>query len=152
MRNASPNFFLDTNILAYVYDAKDVAKRERAGRVVEILGASGDAAISTQVLGELYSSLTRGRGLNIPHEVAEASIQRYLQSWTVFQVAPLHILEAMRGVREHKLSYYDALIWATARLNGVPYILSEDGQDGRNIDGVRTLNPLSLDFDLTSLS
>ena len=64
---------------------------------------------------------------------------------------PVNVMEALRAVREHRLSYYDALIWATARLNGVPFLLSEDGQDGRLIEGVRTLNPLNPAFDLGSL-
>jgi predicted nucleic acid-binding protein len=57
----------------------------------------------------------------------------------------------LRGVREHKLNYYDALIWATARLNGLTYVLTEDGQDGRDLDGVRLVNPLREDFDLAWL-
>ena len=27
------------------------------------------------------------------------------------------VLEALRGVRDHQISYYDAQIWASARLN-----------------------------------
>jgi predicted nucleic acid-binding protein len=151
MKNASPSFFIDTNILAYAYDAKDVAKRERALAVLQALGTD-KAAISTQVLSELYTSLTRPRGINLPRETAEAVVERYLQFWPVFEIEPLHILDAMRAVRQHRLSYYDALIWATARLNGFPYLLSEDGQDGRYLEGVHILNPLAPDFDLALLA
>jgi predicted nucleic acid-binding protein len=46
------------------------------------------------------------------------------------------------GQREHyRLSFWDALIWATARNAGVPVVLSEDYQDGREIEGVRFVNP-----------
>jgi predicted nucleic acid-binding protein len=57
----------------------------------------------------------------------------------------------LRAVRAHQIPYYDALIWASARMNGIPFLLSEDGQDGRNIEGVRTLNPLKTSFDLDLL-
>ena len=152
MRNVNPSFFVDTNLLAYVYDAKDDVKRQRATAVVLALGGTGRAAVSTQVLGELFRALTKPHGLNLPAEVAEASVLRYARSWPVLDVNVVHVMEAMRGVREHRLSYYDALIWATARLNGILFLLSEDGQDGRYLDGVRILNPLHPDFDLAMLS
>lgn len=152
MKNASTRYFLDTNILAYAYDARDVAKRERAAQVLDLLANSEGAAISTQVAGELFRTLTRANGMNLPYEVAEATVLRHLDLWTVLLVEPLHVVEALRGVRAHQLPYYDALIWATARLNGIPFLLSEDGQDGRVIDGVRVMNPLAPDFDLDLLA
>jgi predicted nucleic acid-binding protein len=58
------------------------------------------------------------------------------------------VTEAARGVRDHQLAYYDAQIWATARLHGVPIILSEDFQTGRTLEGVRFVNPFADDFQL----
>jgi predicted nucleic acid-binding protein len=88
----------------------------------------------------------------MPRDTAEATVRNFLRSWPIFDVTPMHVYEAVRGVREHRLSYYDALIWATARLNGVPHLLSEDGQDGRYLEGVRYLNPFAPDFDVAQLS
>ena len=149
MRSVSPRFFVDTNILAYAYDQSDDVRRVRAQEVLDALYRAGTGAISTQVLSELYSTMIRPRRLNLPHEAAEASIINYLRSWLVLEVRPLNVLEALRAVRQHRFSYWDALIWATARLNGIPYVLSEDGQDGAYIEGVRNLNPLRADFDLS---
>ena len=42
------------------------------------------------------------------------------------------------------LHYYDALIRATARLNQVPVIFSEDFDDGRILKGVRFINGFDL--------
>jgi len=53
---------------------------------------------------------------------------------------------AGRGVRDHKLSYYDAQVWATARLNQVPVVFSEDFRDGSILEGVRFVNPFSPKF------
>jgi predicted nucleic acid-binding protein len=52
---------------------------------------------------------------------------------------------------QQQLSYWDSLIWATAKLSGVPTVLSEDFSDGRLIEGVRFLNPFMSTFDLTRL-
>ncbi len=57
--------------------------------------------------------------------------------------------EALRGVDAHRLSFWDALIWAVARLNQVPIVLTEDLPGGQTwIDGVRYLNPIDPGFDL----
>jgi predicted nucleic acid-binding protein len=151
MRSDSPRFFVDTNILAYAYDQSDDERRERAQNLLAALHRAGTGVISTQVLSELYSTMVRARGLNLGRDVAASSILNYLRSWLVLDVRALNVVEALRAVREHRFSYWDALIWATARLNGIPFVLSEDGQDGAYIEGVRNLNPLKPDFDLSLL-
>ena len=45
------------------------------------------------------------------------------------------------AIPRHCLSLWDALIWAAARENGVRLIYSEDFQHGREIEGVRIVNP-----------
>jgi predicted nucleic acid-binding protein len=62
------------------------------------------------------------------------------------------VIEAIRGARRYQFGYFDALIWATAKLNGIPNILSEDGQDGQLTEGVRRLNPLLPSFNVAQLS
>ena len=59
---------------------------------------------------------------------------------------PLIIFEAGRGVRDYQLSYYDAQIWATARLNQIPTIFSEDFNNGATLEGVQFINPFAPDF------
>lgn len=44
------------------------------------------------------------------------------------------------------LAYYDAQIWACARLNHIPVVLSEDFQDGQTLEGVRFVDPFAEDF------
>jgi hypothetical protein len=62
------------------------------------------------------------------------------------------VLEALRGVREHMLSYYDAQrSGAVARLGQVAVILSEDFNPGAVLDGVSFANPLEAAFDLAAL-
>jgi predicted nucleic acid-binding protein len=58
------------------------------------------------------------------------------------------ILEAVRGVRDHTLAYYDAQIWASARLNQIPVVFSEDFQDGLTLEGVRFINPFGDGFSI----
>lgn len=60
------------------------------------------------------------------------------------------MVDAARGVLDHQLSFWDALIWATAKLNQIPVILSEDFRSGTSLEGVRFINPLSADFDVNA--
>jgi predicted nucleic acid-binding protein len=39
------------------------------------------------------------------------------------------------------LPYWDAQVWATAKLNQIPRVLSEDFQHQGRIEGVEFLNP-----------
>jgi predicted nucleic acid-binding protein len=55
-------------------------------------------------------------------------------------------LSQARGVRDYSMAYYDAQIWATARLNQVPVVFSEDFQDGQVLEGVLFANPFAADF------
>jgi predicted nucleic acid-binding protein len=47
---------------------------------------------------------------------------------------------------DYQLAYWDAQIWATAKLNQIPTILSEDFQHKRRIEGVEFRNPFRGDF------
>jgi len=139
---------IDTNLLIYLYDQRDPVRQERAQHLLHDLGALGVGCLSVQALGEFFHVATRR--LSPPLTAAEAYEQVTLlsQVWRMFDLTPLIVLEAARGVRDHKLSYFDAQLWATARLNQIPLLLSEDFQDGRLLEGVRFLNPLVSDFDL----
>ena len=107
--------------------------------------------MSVQVCGEFFITVTR----KIPHpltlEEAERSITHYVRFWPIYDLTELTVLEALRAVRQYQLPYWDGLIWATAKLNRVPTILSEDFQDGILLEGVRVRNPFVDSFDLTLL-
>ena len=61
------------------------------------------------------------------------------------------VLEAIRALQAHSLSYWDALVWATAKLNQVPYVLTEDMQHDLFLEGVRFQNPFVAEFDAALL-
>ena len=44
----------------------------------------------------------------------------------MIDLSPMIVLEAVRWVRDHRMAYWDAQVWATARLNQIPTVLSED--------------------------
>lgn len=151
MRNGFRAFLADTNVLVYAYDPTDGGKRERAITVLEALGTRHLGALSVQILGEFFVAVTQKIPSPLSRAVAERSVTNYVRSWVVYDLTELVVLEAVRGVRRHRLAYWDSLIWATAKLNGVPNVLSEDFTDGALLEGVRFLNPFAETFDLAGL-
>jgi predicted nucleic acid-binding protein len=77
--------------------------------------------------------------------------QRLMLAFSVLALTGPVVLEALRGVGEHMLSYYDAQIWAIARLGQMGVVLSEDFNLGTVLDGVSFTNPLDPAFDLATL-
>jgi len=143
-----PPILVDTNVLVYYYDHNSPEKQERADLVLNCLRETGLGCLSTQNLAEFVNAARRK--LDPPLTAAEAfeQVSLFASSWPVFDLTPQIVLEAARGVRDHGLAYYDAQIWAAARLNQIPIIFSEDFQDGRILEGVRFANPFSQAFDL----
>lgn len=152
MTSGSAVFLVDTNVLVYVHDTRDPAKQSRARQVVNTLGPRQTGAVSVQILGEFYTVVTRQRTFLLSASDAEAVVTNYIGSWWVFDISPLGVMEAMRGAQRYGFPYWDAVIWATAKLHMVPYILSEDGNDGAVIEGVQFLNPFAPHFDPTLLA
>jgi predicted nucleic acid-binding protein len=141
---------LDTNVLVYAHDPRDRPKQERAIEAIEELVRRRRAVLSTQVLGEFFVAVTRKLAEPLTVEDARSQVERFLRFLPVLEVTGAVVLEACRGVAQHRLSFWDAQIWATARLNGVPLVLSEDFSDGLFLEGVRFSNPFHPHFDVAS--
>jgi predicted nucleic acid-binding protein len=138
---------IDTNILVYAYDCSEKEKQKAAVHLLNELITLRIGVISTQVLGEFFVAVTR-KQVQLTEEDAAERTKRFCQMWPVFEINEMIVNEALRGVREHRLSYWDAQLWATARLNQVGLILSEDFSHDCVVDGVRFLNPLLPGFDI----
>ena len=139
-------FLVDTNILVYAYDRSEMAKKSRARDILGWLESNNAGLLSTQILGEFFNVVTRKLAQRLSPAEGYRSVQRYLSSWPVVPVTPSTVLEATRGSVQHAMSYWDAQVWATARMNQIPTVLSEDIQYQGIIEGVRFLNPLVGDF------
>ena len=48
---------------------------------------------------------------------------------------------ALEAVKIHRLAFWDAMIWAAGRRVGVRHFVTEDLQDGFELDGVGFINP-----------
>ena len=141
-----PPILIDTNVLLYLYDHNQPVKQDRARDVLDHLELSGSGRLSVQCLAEFFSVATRKLSPKLTPAQALQQISLFCRLWPVYDLTTMIVLEAGRGVRDHQFSYYDAQIWATARLNQVTTIFSEDFSVGSTIEGVRFVNPFAPGF------
>jgi predicted nucleic acid-binding protein len=142
---------LDTNILVYAYDPADSARQAQAIQVLERLHILGNGRLSSQALAEFMNAVIRPlRGMPPRLTVNEAisTVQSFINHFEIYPLTSLTVSEAGRGVRDHRLAYYDAQVWATARLNQIPVLFSEDFNDGATLEGVSFVNPFAPHFRL----
>ncbi|MGB1108963.1 MAG: PIN domain-containing protein [Gammaproteobacteria bacterium] len=136
--------FVDTNILIYAHDRDAGPRHERARELVRRLWLDGGGVISVQVLQEFYVNITRKipRPLTLPG--ARELIEAY-RSWQVESPTPDTVLAASEIQERNQLSFWDAMIIATAVRAGVETLYSEDLNHGQVIEGIRVENPLAND-------
>lgn len=127
--------FIDTNVLAYAYDADCGDKGARAR---EVLGEIDGAVVSTQVLLEFFAVLTRKLGLD--RDTVDEAIES-LMGLEVVATDMRLVREGLRISREHDISHWDAMVVAAAVTSGCEVLLTEDLNDGQVIEGVRVVNP-----------
>lgn len=131
--------FLDTNILLYSIstDRNEKAKRATAAGLLD----GRDNALSVQVLQEFYVQATRTtRRDAIPHDVAVGLMRAWLR-FPVQETTLAVLSDALDIKVATGLSYWDAAIVAAAKALGCRELLSEDMSHGRDIGGVKILNP-----------
>lgn len=147
----SAEVLLDTNVLVYAFDADERVKQARALELLVVLQRRGSAAVSSQVLGEFFVTATRKFPVSMDTTVAASHVQRFAEVFEVLDCGLAVTLEALRGVVRYRLAFYDAQVWASARLNHVAVVLSEDLPGAAEIEGVSFVNPFAPDFDVSTL-
>jgi predicted nucleic acid-binding protein len=137
---------VDTNILLYAYDRGEPKKQPQALAVLDSLVAHHLGVLTSQVLAEFFVNAIRKLQPPLTIEEAYDRIQNYLLSWEVLDISRAFVLEAVRGVRTYGMAYWDAQIWASARMNQIPIVFSGDFGDDTIIEGVNFVNPFGSHF------
>ena len=130
--------FVDTNVLVYALESGHSARKATAQRLVEKLIDQDRLRLSTQVLQELFVTLTRHGRCSADEALAQLES---LTAWPVFVVDYPAIQEAGRLARDAVLSFWDALIVVAAARSGAQRVYTEDLNHGQRILGVEVVNP-----------
>lgn len=135
----SDKTFVDTNILVYAHDVDAKAKHEVAKSALRELWIQRTGVLSPQVLQEFYVNATRKIARPLPREVAQSVVTAY-SGWCI-ETTPAEIAAAFRIEEAARISFWDALIVASAVKAGSIRILSEDMNALQIIAGIRVENP-----------
>ena len=135
-------FFVDTNILVYARDESESEKQPQARQWLEFLWKTHQGRISTQVLQEYYQVVTRRLRPGLQRDIAREDI-RDLMSWRPIAVDRQVMEQAWAAEDRFQLSWRDALIVGAARQLRCRYLLTEDLQDGQDLNGLTIVDPFN---------
>lgn len=134
-----PKVFVDTNVLAYRLDGREPEKRAQARhRMTE----AHTFILSTQVLLELYSVLTR----KFQPSLSPSQARGVLAELAALPVVPADADLVMRATlltQGRQVSIWDAMIVEAAAEAGCDELWSEDLISGVELRGVRVVNPFA---------
>ena len=139
----SGKVFVDTNILIYAHDLDAGQRNTLSADILRDLWENRIGIISTQVLQEFYVNVTRKIENPVPKSKARGIIESYL-AWPVELNDAKTVLAASEIEERHMLSFWDALIVASARNAEAEKILTEDLNHGQRIEGILIENPFVL--------
>ena len=135
-------FAIDANILVYAID-RDAGSKRQISEAFLLNAMNVDAWLTVQALAEFFHVAVRRNFVSI--DTAAAQVEDWQVTFNI-AVANVECLnDAMAAVRDHGLSFWDAMQWATARRAGCAYLITEDMHHGQRIGGVELLNPFLAD-------
>jgi predicted nucleic acid-binding protein len=129
----------DTNVLVYATAAISDARATRARDLIARAMRAASSVLLLQTLAE-FSNVAIHKA-RIPVD----DIRRTVEAWRA--VLPVHaaddsdVLAALAAVKSHRMAFWDAMLWASARRAGVRRLLTEDLQDGFALQGVTFVDP-----------
>jgi predicted nucleic acid-binding protein len=138
-----PVSFVDTNVLVYALAADDIRRSPVAQKLLRELMTAQVFQTSTQVLQELFVTLTR----KVRTPMTAEKALRYLDQIAAWPVAALDygaVRHAVELSASAKLSFWDALAIIAAARSGGKRLYTEDLQDGQTILGVEVVNPFRV--------
>ncbi len=137
----SDRFFLDTNIFVYSFDRGAEAKSRRAAQLIKSALDSQKGTISYQVVQEFFNVALKRFEPLLKTEEAEQYFAIVFRPLLGIHSSPALYLEALHVRSRYRLSWYDALIVASAIQAQCGRLLTEDLQHGRQIGNLRIENP-----------
>jgi len=132
--------FIDTNLWVYRLDHREPGKCDFVKDWLRGVAEDHDIVISTQVLIELRSVLTR----KLDPALSWSDTRAALEALSEFEVVPTNtdlVLDAHELSKTEQLSWFDALIAEAAIRSGCSVLYSEDLDHGQRFGDLTVHNP-----------
>ena len=135
----------DTNVLVYATVSISDVRVMRARDLIARAMRAASSVLLLQTLAEFSNvAIRKGR---IPVKDIRKTIDAWCAVLPVQAADDSDLLAALEVVRAHRLAFWDAMLWASARRAGVKHLLTEDLQDGFALQGVTFINPFNQEND-----
>ncbi len=132
-------YFIDINIWLYSFiQSQDMEKTEIARGIIK----KCEIVISTQIINEMCVNLIKK--VNFSEGKIQDLIESLYRKFNVFELSQDILLEASKIRANHKFSFWDSVVAASAMDCDAEYLISEDMQDGFNLENKLTIiNPFT---------
>jgi predicted nucleic acid-binding protein len=134
---------IDTNILVYSVDKKELAKQPKADQLIRQLIVHGGTVVPWQVLVESIQQLRRWKDRG---DLTAAEFDRQVQEFRgVFPVVfpTIGVLDhALDLAKRYSLSHWDSMILGACKDAGVTTLYTEDMGAPTAFDGIQLVNPM----------
>ena len=136
-RQPDSTYFIDTNIWLYSFIKSQNGEKTEIARVII---KECEIFISPQIINEICVNLIKK--VNFSEGKIQNLIESLYRKYTVFELSQDMLLKASKIRANHSFSFWDSLVTASALDCDADYLISEDMQDGFNIENKLTIiNP-----------
>lgn len=132
--------FVDTNLLVYARDASEPEKQPLAMAWMRALWESRTGRLSVQVLEEYYVTVTAKLDPGLSREEARSDV-RDLGTWRPVDLDEALLASAWDAEDRYGFGFWDSLIVAAAWRADCRHLLTEDLQDGQDLNGLLVVDP-----------
>jgi predicted nucleic acid-binding protein len=129
---------VDTNVLLYVHDPRDVRKQTIA---TELVSSLENPAPLWQVACEYLAAARKLTPFGLTVAVALDNMRTLRRLWTCCSPTWDVLDEAERLIARYSLSFWDPLLVAPCVVHGIEKLYSEDFSGYGSIGGVQIVNP-----------
>jgi predicted nucleic acid-binding protein len=130
-------YFVDTNIWLYSFiQSKNKEKTETARAIIK----ECEIVISTQIINEVCVNLIKK--VNLSEGKIQNLIESLYRKYTVLELSQGILLKASEIRNNHRFSFWDSIVAASALDCDTDYLITEDMQNGFKFENELTIiNP-----------
>lgn len=130
---------LDTNILIYAITDSEADDRHQRACDILLKIAPSYPILPLPVVGEFLNVCRKRTRASFTSALARAD--QMIRNYNCISAIPSDYLRAGTTSHRYRIQYFDALILIIAVRAGATILLSEDMQDGQEVEGIRIVNP-----------
>lgn len=134
---------VDSNILIYCLTGDEPKKKILSLDLVHELALNSQLVFSVQNFAETARVILEKSKKNHGSEELMRDLATYAKKSLILSYSDKTVLLAIDISSKYKLHFFDALIAATMKENGIKVIYTENTKDFKNLPFIRAINPFN---------